>query len=151
MKRELTSLLNAGRWNRAPLFAALHGDMNRMLENIWDTKFSGTGWNPEIDIAETDNDIIVKAEIPGVDPKDIDISIDNNTLTIKGEKKEEKEENGKSYHRAERSYGSFTRTFELPAHVKADEVEAKDHQGLLKITLPKMEPSKAKKITVKTA
>ncbi|MCP5007890.1 MAG: Hsp20/alpha crystallin family protein [Planctomycetes bacterium] len=138
------------RWNRTPLFTTLHDDMNRMLENIWDTEFPGTGWNLEVDIAETDNDIIVKAEIPGVDPKDIDISIVNDTLTIKGEKKEEKEEKGMSYHRVERSYGSFMRTIDLPAHVKTDEVVAKDHQGVLKITLPKMEEAKTKKITVKT-
>ena len=145
MKRELA------RWNRSPLFTALHDDMNRMLENIWDTKSLDMGWNPDIDVAETDNDIIVKAEIPGVDPKNIDISIMDDTLTIKGEKKEEKEEKGKSYHRVERSYGSFTRTINLPSHVLKDKVEAKEHQGVLEITLPKMEKAKAKKITVKTA
>lgn len=145
MKRELT------RRNRLPLFAAFHDDMNRMLENFWDTKPLGMGWNPEIDIVETDNDIIVKAEIPGVDPKDIDISIIDDTLTIKGEKKEEKEDKGKSYHRIERSYGSFTRTINLPSHVLKDKVEAKDHKGILEITLPKMEEAKAKKITIKTA
>ena len=144
MKRELT------RWNRTPLFTALHDDMSRMLENIWDTKTFGMEWNPSIDIAETDNDIIVKAEIPGVDPKNIDISIVDDTLTIKGEKKEEKEDKGKSYHRVERSYGSFARTITLPAHVKTDEVEAKNHQGVLEITLPKMEKTRAKKITVKS-
>ncbi|MFQ5688411.1 MAG: Hsp20/alpha crystallin family protein [Candidatus Scalindua sp.] len=145
MKMELT------RWNRTPLFTSLHGDMNRMLDNFWDTKSLGMEWRPSIDIAETDNDIIVKAEIPGVDPKDIDISIVDDTLTIKGEKKEEKEDKSKSYHRVERSYGSFTRRVALPAHVKIDEVEAKDHQGVLEITLPKMEKAKTKKITVKTA
>ncbi|MFQ5687569.1 MAG: Hsp20/alpha crystallin family protein [Candidatus Scalindua sp.] len=145
MKRELT------RRNTLPLFDAFHDDMNRMLENFWDKNFSGMGWSPDVDIAETDKDIIIKAEIPGVDPKDIDISIMDNTLTIKGEKKEEKEDKGKSYHRVERSYGSFTRRIPLPAHVKTDEVEAKDHHGILEITLPKMEKAKAKKITVKTA
>ncbi|MBC8552676.1 MAG: Hsp20/alpha crystallin family protein [Candidatus Brocadiales bacterium] len=144
MKRELT------RWNTTPLFTALHDDMNKMLESIWDTNSFGMGWNPDIDIAETDNDIIVKAEIPGVDPKNIDISIVGDTLTIKGEKKEEKEDKSKSYHRIERSYGSFTRKIELPSHVKTDEVEAKDHHGVLEITLPKMEKAKTKKITVKS-
>ncbi len=141
MKRELT------RWNTTPLFEALHDDMSRMLDNFWDSKSPGIGWNPDVDIVETDNDIIVKAEIPGVDPKDIDISIMDGMLTIKGEKKEEREDSGKSYHRVERSYGSFTRKIDLPAHVKIDEVEAKDCQGVLEITLPKME--KAKKINVK--
>ena len=145
MKRELT------RWNEAPLFAVLHDDMNRMFDNFWDTKSPGTGWNPDIDIVETDNNITVKAEIPGVDPKEVDISIVDDTLTIRGEKKEEKEEKGKSYHHIERTYGSFTRTIHLPAYVKTDEVEAKDCQGVLEIILPKMEKAKTKKITVKTA
>ena len=145
MKRELK------RWERAPLFTTLHDDMNRMLESFWDTKSFGMGWNPDIDIAETDNEIIVKVEIPGVDSKEMDISIVDDKLTIKGEKKEEKEEKGKSYHRVERSYGSFTRTIALPAHVKTDEIVAKNHQGVLEITLPKMEEAKTKKITVKTA
>lgn len=122
MKRELI------RWNRLPLFEALHDDMNGMLDSFWDSKSSGINWNPDIDIAETDNDIIVKVEIPGVDPKEIDISIMNDTLTIKGEKKEEKEDKGKIYHRVERSYGSFTRKITLPSHVNADKVEAKENQ-----------------------
>ena len=79
------------RWNKTPLFDAFYNDMSMILDNFWETKSLGTGWNPDIDIAETDNDIIVKAEIPGVDPKDIDISIMDDTLTIKGEKKEETE------------------------------------------------------------
>lgn len=145
MKRELT------RWNRLPLFNAFQDDMSRMLENFWDTNSPGAGWNPDIDIVETDNEIIVKAEIPGVDPKEIDISIMNDTLTIKGEKKVEKEEQGKTYHRIERSYGSFTRTINLPSQVVKDKVEAKEHQGILEITLPKMEKAKSKKITVKSA
>ena len=145
MKRDLT------RWERSPLFTTLHDDMNRMLESFWDTKSFGTGWNPDVDIAETDKEIIVKAEIPGVDPKEMDISIVDDKLTIKGKKKEEKEDKGKSYHRVERSYGSFTRTIALPAHVKTDEIVAKNHQGVLEITLPKMEEAKTKKITVKTA
>ncbi len=145
MKRELK------RWERAPLFTTLHDDMNRMLEGFWDTKSFGMGWNPDIDIAETDSEIVVKAEIPGVDPKEMDISIVDDKLTIKGEKKEEKEDKGKSYHRVERSYGSFTRTIALPAHVKTDEIVAKNHQGVLEITLPKKEEAKTKKITVKTA
>ncbi len=142
MKKELT------RWNRSPLFAALCDDMNRMLDNFWDESSIGMGWTPDIDIIETDNEIIVKAEIPGVDPKDIDISITDDTLTIKGEKKEEKVDKGKSYQRVERSYGSFTRTIDLPSHVKTDKVKAKGHQGILEITLPKTEKTRTKKIPV---
>jgi HSP20 family protein len=126
--------------------------MNRMLDNFFRRENAfGMGWSPNIDIAENDNNIIVKAKIPGVDPKEIDISIAGDTLTIKGEKKEEKENKGKHYQRAERSYGSFTRTIDLPAHVMTDKVEAKHNHGVIEITLPKMEKSKAKKISVKVA
>jgi HSP20 family protein len=144
MTRELT------RWDKLPLFSSFQDDMNRMLDNFFRRENAfGTGWSPKIDIAENDNDIIVKAEIPGVDPKEIDISISGDTLTIKGEKKEEKENKGKHYHRVERSYGSFTRTIGLPAHVMTDKVEAKNNHGVIEITLPKMEKAKTKKISVK--
>ncbi len=139
MTRELT------RW-------AFQDEIGKMLDNIFrrETSF-GMGWNPDLDIAETDNDITVKAEIPGIDPKDVDISITGDTLTIKGEKKEEKEEKGKSFHHMERTYGSFSRTIDLPARVMIDKVVAKDNHGVLEITLPKMEESKTKKIPIKVA
>ncbi len=143
MKRELV------RRSGLQVFDALQDDMSRMLDNFWESRSTGIELNPQVDIAETDSDIIVKAEIPGVDPKDIDISFLDGTLTIKGEKKEEKEEKDKSYHHVERSYGSFKRTIDLPAHVNIDGVEAKNHQGVLEITLPKMEKAKTKKVTDK--
>ncbi len=143
MKKELTRL------NRSPLFSSFQDEMNRMLDNFWHKNSFGAGWSPDIDIAETDNDIIVKVEIPGVDPKEIGISVCGDTLTISGEKEEEKEETGKTYYRVERSYGSFTRTIDLPSKVMTDKVEAKEHLGVLEITLPKMERAKTKKITVK--
>lgn len=140
------------RWDNLPLFSSFHDEMNRMIDNFFRREnFFGTGWSPNIDIAESDDDIIVKAEIPGVDPKEIDISISGDTLTIRGEKKEEKENKGMHYHRVERSYGSFTRTIDLPAPVMTDKVVAKDNHGVIEITLPKMEEAKTKKITVKTA
>ncbi len=143
MKKELTRL------NRASFFPYFQDEINRMLDNFWHKNSFGMEWSPDIDIAETDNDIIVKAEIPGVDPKDIDISIMGDTLTIKGKKQKEKEEAGETYYRVERSSGSFTRTIDLPSKVMTDKVEAKEHLGVLEITLPKMEVAKTKKITVK--
>jgi len=143
MKKEPT------KWGRLPIFSSFQEEMNRTLDNFFkrETPF-GMGWSPDIDISETDNDIIVKAEIPGVNPKDIDISIMDNKLTIKGEKREEKEDKGKSFYRVERSYGSFTRTIDLPSHVITDKVKAKGHQGILEITLPKTEKTRTKKIPV---
>jgi HSP20 family protein len=124
--------------------------MNRVLDNFFNREGScGTDWRPVVDVAETESDIIVKAEIPGIDPKDIDISITGDTLTLKGEKKEEKENTGKSYHRVESSYGSFKRVINLPVSVEVDKVTAEGKNGLLEITLPKKEESKAKKINVR--
>ncbi len=140
------------KWDRLPMFSSFQEEMNKMLDNFFGREdYFGMGWSPNIDIAENDDEIIIKAEIPGIDPKDIDISIAGETLTIKGEKKEEMENKGKHYHRVERSYGSFTRAINLPAPVMTDKVKAEDHNGVLEITLPKMEKAKAKRITVKVA
>ncbi len=140
------------KWDRLPLFTSFQEEMNKMLDNFFGREaYFGMGWSPNIDIAENEEVIIIKAEIPGIDPKDIDISIAGDTLTIKGEKKEEKENKGKHYHRVERSYGSFTRAIDLPAPVMTDKVKAEDHNGVLEITLPKMEKAKAKRITAKVA
>ncbi len=142
MTKEIT------KWDKFPLFSSLQEDMNKMLDNFWRKSSLGMGWSPSIDIAETEDDITVKAEVPGLDPKEIDISITGNRLTIKGEKREEKENKEKFYHRIERSYGSFTRTIDLPVPVNVDKVEAKGNHGILEITLPKMEKEKGKKISV---
>ncbi len=144
MKRELA------RWNKLPLFASFQDEMNRTLDNFFSRETpTGTEWKPAVDVVETDSDITIKAEIPGIDPKDIDISITGDTLTLQGEKKEEKEKIGKCYHRVESSYGNFKRTINLPVSVDVDKVTAKGNNGLLEITLPKKEESKTKKINVK--
>ncbi len=140
------------KWERMPLFSSFQDDMDRMLESFFGRETSfGTGWSPDIDIAETNDSIIVKVEIPGIAPKDIDISITGDILTVKGEKKEEKKEEGKCHHRIERSYGSFSRTIRLPESVNTDKVKAEDHHGLLEITIPKTEKAREKKISVKVA
>ncbi len=144
MKKGLT------RWDKLPVFSSFQDEMNRVLDNFFNRESSyGTDWRPVVDVAETENDIIVKAEIPGIDPKDIDVSITGDKLTLKGEKKEEKENTGKCYHRVESSYGSFKRVITLPASVDVDKVAAEGKNGILEITLPKKEESKAKKINVK--
>ncbi len=144
MKKGLT------KWDKLPVFSSFQDEMNRMLDNFFNRESSyGADWKPVVDVAETENDIVVKAEIPGIDPKDIDISITGDKLTLKGEKKEEKENTGKCYHRVESSYGSFKRVINLPASVDVDKVKAEGKNGLLEITLPKKEESKTKKINVK--
>jgi HSP20 family protein len=114
----------------------------------------GEGWgafSPQVDVTETDGEIKVSAELPGLGDEDIDVSLSNDVLTIRGEKKEEKEEKGRSYYRAERSYGSFVRSVPLPAEVDADKVDAVFQKGVLTVTLPKTGEARArKKIAIKT-
>ena len=105
-------------------------------------------WAPAVDILETENDLVVKADVPGVDLKDIDILLENGTLTLKGERKFETEEKNKGFHRLERSYGSFVRYFTVPDTVAAENVHADYHNGVLTIILPKKEIAKPKTIKV---
>jgi HSP20 family protein len=108
----------------------------------------GKTWVPAFDISENENEYVVSAELPGIDSKDLDITLSEGLLTVKGEKKQEKEENGDNYHRVERTYGSFQRNFRIPERVKEDEVDATYKDGVLKLTLKKAEKSEVKKIEV---
>jgi len=130
--------------------------IKKEMDWVWDSFFERgprageTGeWYPSLDVAETKNDIVVKAEVPGMDPKDIDISLSNGLLTIKGEKKQEREEKEGDYHLTERSFGTFTRAIQLPAEVQSDKIEASYKNGVLKVTLPKSEEAKKKEIKIK--
>jgi HSP20 family protein len=105
-------------------------------------------WAPSVDIFETDNELVLKADVPGVDLKDIDISIENGTLSLKGERKFEREEKNKGFHRLERSYGSFVRYFTVPDTVDSENVKADYQGGVLSVTLPKKEIAKPKAIKV---
>lgn len=119
--------------------------VNRMLS---EQAATARPWAPSVDILETDNDLVVKADLPGLELKDIDIQIENGTLTLKGERKFEKEENNKGYHRLERSYGSFVRYFTLPDTVDPEKVRADYHNGVLTVTLPKKEIAKPRTVKV---
>ncbi|MBI1852223.1 MAG: Hsp20/alpha crystallin family protein [Planctomycetes bacterium] len=105
-------------------------------------------WAPALDLAETDTEILVKTEIPGIDPKDMDVSIAGEVLTVKGEKKSEVEEKGKTWHRTERNYGAFQRSINLPCPVYADRVKAEYKNGVLSIMIPKREEARPKPIKV---
>ncbi len=130
--------------------------IRREMDRLWDSFFERrpsrveevSEWFPSLDVSETDTDYIVKVEVPGIDPKDMDISLTNNTLTIKGEKKQEKEEKDENYHLIERSYGSFTRSIRIPSQVQSDKINATYKNGVLKITLPKTEEAKKKEIKI---
>lgn len=140
-------------------FAALQRQMNRLFDDAFSGSLpalragNGAALAPSIDVKETDKAIEVEAELPGVDEKDVQVMLEDNVLTIRGEKKAEKEESKKGYYMSERSYGSFLRSLELPTGVDPDKVNATFNKGVLKVTLPKppAAQSKAKKIDVKTA
>jgi len=118
------------------------------------TPFVGEGelstrtWAPPVDIYETESDIVLKAELPGIDPKDVEVKVEDNTLYLKGERKFEKEVKNESYHRVERSYGSFARSFSLPNSISAEKVKAEFKDGLLTLILPKREEAKPRTIKI---
>ena len=105
-------------------------------------------WAPPVDIYETENDIVLKAELPGMDPKDVEVKVEDNTLYLKGERKFEKEVRNENYHRVERSYGSFARSFSLPNSISSEKVKAEFKDGLLTLTLPKREEAKPRTIKI---
>lgn len=107
-----------------------------------------TFWSPSVDIYETDENIVLKAELPGVDKKEVSVEVKDNTLILKGERKREKEVKEENYHRVERSFGTFMRSFSLPVSVKQDQVKAKFKDGVLEVTLPKAEEAKPKQVKV---
>lgn len=138
-------------WRRDP-WTALQEEMNELRTRLMGD--AGEGWFtgamlPALDMSETDTAIEVRVDLPGVSAKDIDIQVSGNVLTISGERQEEKEEKGKTFHRLERRYGNFSRTLTLPCPVVESEVAAEYRDGVLTITLPKTEESKAHKIKVK--
>jgi HSP20 family protein len=110
---------------------------------------NGVDLVPSIDVSETDKEIEVTAELPGLEEKDVEIKVTDNVLTIRGEKKAEKEQKDKNYHVVERSYGSFARSMDLPTGVNPDSIKANLAKGVLKVTVPKPEPAQSKKIDVK--
>ncbi|RPJ55676.1 MAG: Hsp20/alpha crystallin family protein [Dehalococcoidia bacterium] len=139
-------------------FYALQSNMNRLFNEFFSDvglrPFSESwgGFNPNLDITENDQEIKVSAELPGLDENDIEVKLANNSLTISGEKKQEKEDKGKNYYHIERSYGSFRRTIPLPPGVETNKVEAAFNKGVLTITMPKTveAQSHVKKIPIKT-
>jgi HSP20 family protein len=133
--------------------------LRRGLERFFDEPFAPRLWMPwhleafemAVDVAEDENSYIVKASMPGVKPEDVEVTLQNNMLTIKGEAKEDKEIKEEDYHVRERRYGGFMRSLSLPATVKADKIEARHEDGVLVVRLPKSEADKPKKIAVKPA
>lgn len=130
----------------------LHDEMDDLFKGFfedWELPVWHRGRWPAIDIAEKENEFVVKAEVPGCKAEDIDISVHGNTLTVSGEKKQEHEQKEEGYYHVERSYGSFRRDLNLPAEVDTAKIEAECKNGVLTITLPKAEAAKPVKVKVK--
>jgi HSP20 family protein len=145
-------------WELTPWKPFEFDRLRREMDRLWDSFFEGNPdrrtreegeWLPSLDVSETKGDLVVKAYLPGMEPKDIEISLSEGFLTIKGEKKQEKEEKEEGYHLIERSYGSFTRSVRLPKDVQNDKINASFKNGVLKVVLPKSEEAKKKEIKIK--
>ncbi|MFZ3342206.1 MAG: Hsp20/alpha crystallin family protein [Terriglobales bacterium] len=139
------------RWDPFREFVTLQDRMNRLFRDQQsgpEESLTTTSFAPPVDVYEDEHNITLKIEVPGIDEKDIDVRIENNTLTVHGERKFEQEEKEENYRRVERQYGSFTRTFTLPTTVDSENIQANYDKGVLKVTLAKKAEAKPKQIKV---
>ncbi len=131
----------------------LKKDMDRLFDRVWgEFGLSELPWSakrlPFVDMSETETNLVIKAEIPGIDPEDLDIALTDNILSIKGETQQKVVKEDETYHRTERTYGSFSRTFQLPCRIMVDDVTATYANGILEIVMPKCKPEKQRKLKV---
>jgi HSP20 family protein len=140
-------------WRPFGELGSFRGEMDRLRNRLFGerplVRAFAEEWSPSVDISETKDNFIVKAELPGLESKDVNVSISGDLLIIKGEKKKEEEEKDEHHYCVERYSGSFQRVFQLPTAVKGDKVEATFEKGVLKVTLPKVEEAKKKEIEIK--
>jgi HSP20 family protein len=142
------------KWDPFKDLITLQDRMNRLFDesvrNVrpGDEALSSAIWSPAVDIYETEDEVVVKAELPEVNQKDIDIQIENNTLILRGERKFNKETKKENFHRIERAYGAFSRSFTLPSSIDQERISADYKDGILKISMPKREETKPKQIKV---
>src|SRR5256714_13264597 len=135
------------RWEPFRGATALQDQVNRLFNDVLERtgeESSLTAWAPSVDIYETEQELVVKADLPEVDPKDLDIRVENNILTIRGERKFEKKQENGDYLRVERAYGSFSRSFALTNAVNTEAIKADYHNGVLTLNVPKREEAKPK-------
>lgn len=139
-------------WERNKSLSRLRKEMDELWGRFFGESglslFSESTWVPALDVKETKDNIVVTAEIPGLSPKEVEVSISGDLLTIKGEKKQEKEEKDESYHLIERRYGTFSRSIRLATDVDTKNIKATHKDGILTITLPKSEKAKEKQIKI---
>jgi HSP20 family protein len=143
------------RWDPFKEMEEISERFNRLFGRLPARRESGrealtvADWAPTVDISEDDKEYMIKAEIPEVDKKDVKVTLQDGVLTVMGERKQEKEEKGKKFHRIERSYGTFVRSFTLPGEISEDKLKAEFKDGMLFVHLPKSEHAKPKAIEVK--
>jgi HSP20 family protein len=144
--------MNLVRWNPFSDMNLLQNQMNRLFDSAiqgWPGDAKGTtSWVPAADIYESDEDLVVNLDLPGIDPKAVDVRVENNLLTIRGERQFDQKQNAENYHRVERSYGAFGRSFNLSTSVNPEKIRAVYQAGVLTIVLPKAEAAKPRKIEV---
>jgi len=142
------------RWDPFRDLVSLQERMNRLFEDslsrskTTDQEMAMGAWTPAVDIFETAEEVVLKADLPGVEEKDIDVRIENSTLTLRGERKFMKETKEEDYHRIERSYGVFSRSFQLPGSIDQTKISATHKEGVLEVHLPKREDTRPKQIKV---
>jgi HSP20 family protein len=143
------------RWDQSRGLASLQDQVNRLFEDTFTRDRSGSAdlatWAPVVDIYETGNELVVKADLPDLEDKDIDVRVENNTLTIRGERKFEKDVNEENYLRVERAYGPFMRSFSLPNTVSSENIRAEYRNGVLSLHMAKREESKPKQVKISVA
>ena len=136
-------------WNPFHPMTTLHGEINRLLGTARGSQEEALqSWVPAVDIFERNDEVVLRAEVPDVKKDDLDVKIERNVLTLSGEKRRDESIQEDSYHRLERHYGTFVRTFSLPSHVDTSRVEARYKDGILEVVLPKLEEAKPKQIDV---
>lgn len=137
------------RTTMAPLFN-LRRDIDRLWEDALGSASNGSAWMPPVDIRETDSDLRIEFELPGLTPEEVSITAENGTLTVRGEKRGERQEGkeGSRYHLVERSYGAFSRSFQLPAGIDEEKIDADFEHGVLKVRIPKAALPQPKKIRI---
>jgi HSP20 family protein len=140
------------RWDQTRGLTSLQDQVNRLFEDNFARDRSGHAdlatWAPPVDIYETENELVVKADLPDFQEKDIDVRVENNMLTIRGERKFDEDVNEDNYLRVERNYGSFMRSFSLPNTVSSENIRAEYHNGVLSLHMAKREESKPKQIKI---
>lgn len=152
-KRKEEMAMEIMKWEPFRELSSLRREMDRLFDSFLGREPAAIGerlWAPVVDVSETPEEVLVKAELPGIDEKDLSVSLSGDNLMIKGERKAEKEEKDKHFHRIERSYGAFQRVITIPASADPDKIKAEYNKGVLEIHLPKKAEAVPKKIPIST-